>query len=180
MRWPVLPAACLALSVLFFALLLMWRTVGACSINARTLSVGLGFLDVPLTDGFLHMRFSTTAPADPTPLSFAIVRPIAAGGSGGLPDGRYYPNRDPSVVALGPGVGASFVGRILLRPRSYNARWLMAGYPARTWSVVAEVWAAMAEVAPWFNPAGFVSGDRNLRAAADRIGPAGAAPLSYV
>lgn len=157
----------------------MWRPLGSCTVNATTLAAGLGFLDCPLSDGFLWLRFTTTAPADPVPLGFAVVRPISSSSSGGLPDGRYYPNREPSTVALGPGVGSSFTGPIRLRPRSYNARWLMAGYPARSWSISCEAWTPTSVPVPWFNPSGFLDGVAPLSVSTERVGPAAAAPLSY-
>jgi len=140
----------------------------------------LGFVDAPLVDRGLALRFRTTAPGDAIPLSFAIVRPISSSDAGGLPDGRYYPHPQPSIVHLGPGVGEEFTGQIRVRPRSYNTRWLETGYPASSWSLEADAWIEDGEVQPWFNPAGFAELGTPLRASTLTVGPAGAAPLIYV
>lgn len=139
---------------------LQWQPVGIAVLSATSAEVVLGTFSATLTDGYLPVLVGTMFPEDPTPLGFGVVGVIDNTGIRSVPSGRYYPNRQPEVLALGPATLASVTGEITFKPRSYNRRWLEHGIPAPTWAVRAMVASAEPQPTPRFTPGGFLLNDQ--------------------
>jgi len=135
-----------------------WQLVGLVGLVAASDEVVVGRVAADLIGGSLPLLVSTLFPSDPRPLGFGVVAFVGDDGVRSLPAGRYYPQREPQLVPLGPGYEATVAGAIRIRPRSYNRRWLEAGYPAAAWFVRVDAMAAVGATVPRFTPAGVVLG----------------------
>jgi hypothetical protein len=145
-----------------------WQLVGLVGLGPTSGEVVVGRVAADLINDALILLVSTLSPADPRPLGFAVLSFVDDDKIRSLPAGRYYPQAEPSVERLGPGLTATVAGTIRIRPRSYNRRWLAAGYPAAAWFIRISVDAAVGSTIPRFVPAGIVFG-------ADEFIPAGGA-----
>jgi hypothetical protein len=135
-----------------------WQLVGLVGLGPASDEVVVGRVAADLIGGNLPLLVSTVSPSDPRPLGFGVVSFLGDDGIRSLPSGRYYPQREPQLVPLGPGFAATVAGSIRIKPRSYNRRWLEAGYPAATWFVRVDVEAEVGATIPRFTPAGVVLG----------------------
>lgn len=157
-----------------------WTRIGAVTIGATTTTAYLGKVRAPLIDGFLHLRLSSEAGDTLRPLSFGVVIPETTTGEGAVPAGRYYPQNKPALVPLGPGLGPVFDGVLRFRPRGYNLRWLKVGYPAGSWTVIADAWSPDPAGLPEFTVYGWTDGETlSFTLDSERVGPANAAPLKH-
>lgn len=155
-----------------------WQRIGGAVIGPGTEVADLGEVNASLSAGFLQVRMRSRTTENLRPLSFGIVIPVPAGDDHALPTARYYPQDLPGLVPLGPGIGDRFAGRLQFKPRRYNQRWLAAGYPGTTWSVIAEVWGGQSPSTPTFNVYGYATQEGlTFTLSGERVGPAGAAPL---
>jgi len=132
-----------------------WKLAGIAAISARSAEVSLGSAAGTTLEGRVPLLLTTLQPANVWPLGFAVVGLVEAGNVRSFGSERYYPQREPTLVNLGPGVSSSYSGRIVLRPRGYNRRWLESGYPAPVWIVRAAVYDNGANTAPTFTPNSF-------------------------
>ena len=135
-----------------------WQLVGVVGLGPASDEVVVGRVAADLINNRLVLLVSTILPTDPRPLGFAVLSFVDDDKIRSLPAGRYYPQREAQFVALGPGLTATVAGTIRIRPRSYNRRWLEAGYPAATWFVRVDVDAAVGPTLPRFVPTGIVFG----------------------
>jgi hypothetical protein len=135
-----------------------WQLVGVVGLGPASDEVVVGRVAADLIGGSLPLLVSTLYPSDPRPLGFGVVAFVGDDGIRSLPAGRYYPQREPQLVPLGPGFDATVAGSIRVKPRSYNRRWLEAGYPAAAWFVRVDVEAEAGAAIPRFTPAGVVLG----------------------
>ena len=135
-----------------------WQLVGLVGLGPASDEVVAGRVAADLIGGNLVLLVSTVSPADPRPLGFAVVSFVDDDQIRSIPAGRYYPQAQPSVCQLGPGLSATVAGTVRVRPRSYNRRWLEAGYPAAAWFVRVDAMAAVGTTLPRFTPAGVVLG----------------------
>jgi hypothetical protein len=135
-----------------------WQMVGLVGLGPASDEVMVGRVAADLIGGQLPLLVSTLFPFDPRPLGFGVVSFLGDDGIRSLPAGRYYPQREPQLVALGPGFEATVAGAIRIRPRSYNRRWLEAGHPAATWFVRVDAMAQVGATLPRFTPTGVVFG----------------------
>jgi hypothetical protein len=119
-----------------------------------------------LIGGQLPLLVATLSPADPGPLGFAVVSFVSDASIRSLPSARYYPQREPSVCYLGPGLDATVAGSVRVKPRSYNVRWLAAGFPASAWFIRVDAMAPAGSIQPRFTP-------RSLVLDGVEFGPAG-------
>jgi hypothetical protein len=133
-----------------------WQLVGVVGLGPASDEVVVGRVAADLIGGTLPLLVSTLFPSDARPLGFGVVAFLGDDGIRSLPSGRYYPQREPQLVALGPGFEGSIAGSVRIRPRSYNRRWLEAGYPAATWFVRVDAMAEIGATIPRFTPAGVV------------------------
>jgi hypothetical protein len=145
-----------------------WQLVGIVGLGPASDEVIVGRIAADLIGGSLPLLVSTLFPSDPRPLGFGVVSFLGDDGIRSLPSGRYYPQREPQLVPLGPGFDATIAGSLRIKPRSYNRRWLEAGYPAAAWFVRVDAMAEIGSTVPRFTPAGLVLG-------ADEFVPAGGA-----
>jgi hypothetical protein len=152
-----------------------WQLVGLVGLGPASDEVVVGRVAADLIGGSLPLLVSTLFPSDPRPLGFGVVSFLGDDGIRSLPSGRYYPQREPQLVPLGPGFDATVAGSIRIKPRSYNRRWLESGYPAATWLVRVDVEAEVGTTIPRFTPAGVVLGDDEFVP----VGGAGDAGLSF-
>ena len=135
-----------------------WQLVGLVVLGPASDEVVVGRVAADLIGDKLVLLVSTVSPADPRPLGFAVLSFVDDDSIRSLPAGRYYPQAEPSVEQLGPGLSPTVAGTIRIRPRSYNRRWLEAGYPAATWFVRVDAMAEVGATIPRFTPAGVVLG----------------------
>jgi hypothetical protein len=135
-----------------------WQLVGVVGLGPASDEVVVGRVAADLIGGNLPLLVSTVSPSDPRPLGFGVVSFLGDDGIRSLPSGRYYPQREPQFVPLGPGLENTVAGSIRIRPRSYNRRWLEAGYPAAAWFIRVDVEAESGATVPRFTPAGVVLG----------------------
>ena len=135
-----------------------WQLVGVVGLGPASDEVVVGRVAADLIGGNLPLLVSTLFPSDPRPLGFGVVGFVDDSGIRSLPAGRYYPQREPQLVALGPGFDATVAGSIRVKPRSYNRRWLEAGYPAAAWFVRVDAMAEVGATVPRFTPPGVVLG----------------------
>ena len=135
-----------------------WQLVGLVGLVAASDEVVVGRVAADLIGGNLPLLVTTVSPSDPRPLGFGVVGFVGDDGIRSLPAGRYYPQREPQLVPLGPGFDATVAGSIRIKPRSYNRRWLEAGYPAATWFIRVDAMAEVGATIPRFTPAGVVLG----------------------
>ena len=152
-----------------------WQLVGLVGLGPASDEVIVGRVAADLIGGTLPLLVSTLSPSDPRPLGFGVVAFVGDDGIRSLPAGRYYPQREPQLVPLGPGFNATVAGSIRIKPRSYNRRWLEAGYPAAAWFIRVDVQAEIGTTIPRFTPAGVVLGTDEYVPA----GGAGDAGLSF-
>lgn len=145
-----------------------WSLVGLVALGASSDEVVVGRCAADLIGGLLPLLVTTVSPADPRPLGFAVVSFVDDDSIRSLPSARYYPQPEPSVCQLGPGLDPTVAGTIRVKPRSYNRRWLEAGFPARTWFVRIDAMATAGTPLPRFTPRGIVLGS-------DELVPAGGA-----
>jgi hypothetical protein len=143
-----------------------WQLVGLVGLGPASDEVVVGRVAADLIDGNLPLLVETVSPSDPRPLGFGVVGFVDDSGIRSLPAGRYYPQREPQLLPIGPGYDATVAGSIRIRPRSYNRRWLEAGYPAAAWFIRVDAMAEAGATFPRFTPAGIVLG-------ADEYVPAG-------
>lgn len=155
-----------------------WKPVGRALIRASDLEVRVGSVDVGLSDRTLFLRCRSNAGRTMIPLAFGIVVPRSTVEGSAAPTGRYYPQESEGLVALGPCLGSRFTGEILFRPRSYNLRWLEVGLPGKVWDLNVDVWGADGSTSPTFRVSGWTDGTYTFSISGDRVGPAGAAPLT--
>ena len=135
-----------------------WQLVGVVGLGPASDEVVIGRVAADLIGGTLPLLVSTLSPSDPRPLGFGVVAFVGDDGIRSLPSGRYYPQREPQLVPLGPGFNATVAGSIRIKPRSYNRRWLEAGYPSAVWFVRVDVEAENGATIPRFTPASVVLG----------------------
>lgn len=156
----------------------MWKLIGGGTVTHYTDLLNVGRVDVPLQNGMLFLKVSTTGAADWRPLSFGVVMPVAEIEDSGLPDVRCYPQQHPVLLALGPSPYPRFTGRIFWKARNYNRQWLRWGNPTYAMNLVVWAWDTGDSSFPGNWITGII-GRNNLRyrPSALRIGPAGAAPL---
>ena len=152
-----------------------WSLVGVVALGASSGEVVVGRCAADLIDGHLPLLVSTVSPADPGPLGFGVVAFVGDDGIRSLPSARYYPHPQPSVCLLGPGLDATVAGSVRFKPRSYNRKWLEAGFPARSWFVRVSAMAAAGSTAPRFTPRGIVLGSDELVP----VGGAGSAGVAF-
>jgi hypothetical protein len=145
-----------------------WQLVGLVGLGSASDEVVVGRVAADLIDGNLPLLVETVLPSDPRPLGFGVVGFVDDSGIRSLPAGRYYPQREPQLLPLGPGYNATVAGSIRIRPRSYNRRWLEAGYPAAAWFIRVDAMAEVGATMPRFTPAGIALDD-------DEFVPAGVA-----
>jgi hypothetical protein len=110
-------------------------------------------------------------------LGFGVVSFVGDDGIRSLPAARYYPQREPQALQLGPGLDATVAGSIRIRPRSYNRRWLESGYPARAWFVRVDAMAAVGSTVPRFVPRSFSLGGVELVSTGSGDDPSNPFPL---
>jgi hypothetical protein len=135
-----------------------WQLVGVVGLGPASDEVVVGRVAADLIGGNLPLLVETLFPSDPRPLGFGVVSFLGDDGIRSLPAGRYYPQREPQLVPLGPGLETTVAGSVRIRPRSYNRRWLEAGYPAAAWFVRVDAMAEVGTTVPRFTPAGVVLG----------------------
>jgi len=135
-----------------------WQLVGVVGLGPASDEVPVGRVAADLIGGNLPLLVSTVFPSDPRPLGFGVVSFVGDDGIRSLPSGRYYPQREPQLLQLGPGYAATVAGSIRVKPRSYNRRWLEQGFPARSWFVRVDVLAETAQAPAQFVPRGLVLG----------------------
>lgn len=155
-----------------------WQFLGGGMLSRAVDRLTLGPVSAPLDRGVLLVKIGATQPGGIPPLSFGVVEPVGATEADGLTSGKHYPQPQPSLVALGPGIGSRFTGTLVYKLRAYNLRWLKYT-DDRAWvSLVAWVWnpGAAGSVGNWLSR--FVSGGGlRLRPSGQRYGPLGASPL---
>lgn len=132
-----------------------WKLAGIATVTARSTEVGLGTCSGTTIDGRVPLLITTLQPANVWPLGFGLVGLVEAGNVRSFGTEKYYPQREPSLVNLGPGVSGTFSGRIVFRPRGYNRRWLDSGYPAPVWVIRAAVFDDGATTTPTYSPNSF-------------------------
>lgn len=135
-----------------------WQPAGSIAITATTPEVAFGWFSGDLLEDRLLVRLTSSAGGTLRPLSFGIVGFIGDDGTRSLGEARYYPQPEPSVVALGFGDLSQVSGRLVFRARGYNLQWLKAGIPGRVWNLSAEVFITAGVTAPTYTPAGFADG----------------------
>jgi hypothetical protein len=133
-----------------------WQLVGLVGLGPASDEVVVGRVAADLIGDNLVLLVSTVAPADPRPLGFAVLSFVDDDKIRSLPSARYYPQRESTIQYLGPGLTATVAGSIRIRPRSYNRRWLEAGYPAATWFVRVDLNSPNGTTQPFFTPAGII------------------------
>jgi hypothetical protein len=133
-----------------------WQLVGLVGLGPASEEVVVGRVAADLIGNNLVLLVSTVAPADPRPLGFAVLSFVNDDSIRSLPATRYYPQREPTIQYLGPGLTTTVEGSIRIRPRSYNRRWLEAGYPAATWFVRVDLNTPNGTTQPRFTPAGII------------------------
>lgn len=154
-----------------------WSLVGVAALGASSGEVVVGRCVADLVGGQLPLLVSTVSPADPGPLGFAVVSFVSDASVRSLPSARYYPQREPSICYLGPGLDATVAGSIRVKPRSYNARWLAAGFPASAWFVRVDAMAPTGSLLPRFTPRAIVLDGDEFVPAGGAADPAPAFPL---
>jgi hypothetical protein len=154
-----------------------WQVVGVVGLGPESDEVTVGRVAADLIGGALPVLVTTVSPADPRPLGFGVVSFVGDDGIRSLPSARYYPQREPQALQLGPGYEATVAGSIRIKPRSYNRRWLEQGFPARSWLVRVDAMAAAGSTVPRFVPRGFVLGASELVSAPGPGGSTAPSPL---
>jgi hypothetical protein len=157
----------------------MWTLIGTATANAETEQVTVGPIDTFTDDGRVWLRISTDGGESMRPLAFGIVGFKSTGGSNDLGTARYYPERGPTLVQLGPSPFKRVVGEITFRPRSYNLRWLSVGLPFAVWRFTVEAFVVGAATGQTVKPPGFVFNGIKLLLGRSPVGIANAHPLSY-
>ena len=155
----------------------MWHPIGFVALSAFASQVVVGRFAGELPNGLLHLRMSYAARSSPDPLSFLIVDFLDDSGVHSLGSEKWWPRPEPGVVRLGPSIGPEAEGRVLLRPRSYNMRWLEAGVPLHFLPVFVEAWLPQGTSSPQYLPTGFDDGFSLFDLSGVSVGPAGAQEL---
>lgn len=155
----------------------MWQPIGFANLAANTPQVVIGRFAGELLNGVLHLRIAYEATAGPDPLSFLIVDFLDDDGTHSLGAEKYWPRPEPSVVRLGPSIESEAAGTVLLRPRSYNLRWLEAGLPAPRIPLSVSAWLPNGISFPRYIPSGFADGFSVFDPSGDPVGPGGAEAL---
>jgi len=152
----------------------MWETVGVIAVTADTEQVDVGPLATETDQGRVWLQVTSFGGGLFRPLAFAIVGFVSSSGIRSLGNVKYYPDANPSVVALGPGPVSAVEGVVTFRPRSYNRQWLSVGLPARVWTLKVEALVSNGATVPSFTPRGFKYRIRKLFPTRGPVGPSGA------
>jgi hypothetical protein len=156
-----------------------WAIVGQVSVGAEDREVEIGRVSCSLRGGVLPLLFAYASQLSPDNLSFCIVDFLGDDGVRSLGSARWWPKRQGSLVNLGPGVAESVEGRILVRPRSFNTRWLRVGLPSPVLPVRCSVWVEGPGqvVAARFVPRSFSTASGFFVPSDEGAAPGGARPL---
>lgn len=132
-----------------------WKLVGIATVTGTTTEVVVGSCSGTAPNKIVPLLLTTLQPANVHPLGFAVVGLVNNANLREFGSEKYYPQKEGSLLNLGPGVSQQFSGRVVFRPRRYNRRWLDAGYPAPVWVIRADVYEGDATTQPSYTPHSF-------------------------
>jgi hypothetical protein len=108
-----------------------WQRVGSVSVGPVSKQVTVGSLSVP-PQGGVELMVRETSPEQPFEFAFGLVSFRSQFGRE-LGTIKCWGNRDWTAYKLGAGLSAQArSGELIFEPRSYNLRWVQAGFP---WSL---------------------------------------------
>ena len=108
-----------------------WTRVGSVTVGPVSQEVSIGQLTVP-PQGGVELMVRETSPAQPFNFAYGLVSFRSQFGRE-LGTVRCWGNRDWTAFLLGGGLSAQArSGELIFEPRSYNLRWVQAGFP---WSL---------------------------------------------
>ena len=139
-----------------------WTLIGVVGLDATAGEVAVGRVVADLVGGYLPLLITTITPADPNPLGFALCSLIDDAFIRPFPSQKYYPQSQPQIIQLGPGIESTVAGTIYMQPRRYNRQWLTGGIPGKSWFIRVDAYSAAESPLPRFIPAGLRFGAADL------------------
>lgn len=152
----------------------MWFPIGYAVMGPSSREVRAGRFAGTLPGGVLYLMAEYLGQGSPDPLSFLLFDFLDDDGIRPLQAGKWWPKEQPSVVQLGPGIASEVAGTILIRPRSYNLRWLEAGLPEPLLPVAVSAWLETGTASPFAVPRGFDAGNGVVDVIGEPVGPGAA------
>ena len=108
-----------------------WTRVGSVTVGPVSQEITVGQIEVP-PQGGIELMVRETSPGQPFKFAYGLVSFRSTRGKE-LGTVKCWPERDWSAFVLGTGLSAlDRAGELLFEPRSYNLRWVKAGFP---WSL---------------------------------------------
>lgn len=131
-----------------------WAVIGGASFSPGTTEVSVGSVTVPAFGG-LAVKVRLTTPA-PFQFGYCLLSYRSAFGRE-LGTIRVWPKAETTAYRLGEGLTVMDTnGELILEPRSWNLRWVEAGFPLSV-QVLADVEAGLP--VDRFRPDGFAAPD---------------------
>lgn len=155
----------------------MWRPIGFAVVDPFISEIAVGHLSAVLPDGLLILRLAYLGGGNLDPLSFLIADFLDDSGFRSLGSEKWWPRPQPSTVRLGPGAPGPVSGVVLLRLRSYNAKWLQSGLPAPSFPIGIAAWLPDGQTVAKYLPLGFNDGYVLRDGLGEPVGPGGARPV---
>jgi hypothetical protein len=118
-----------------------WTRIGSVTVGPDTVEATVGTIQVPAVGGVAVM-LRQTSPLQPVRFAYGLLS-FESGNGRELGTIKVWATGDWTSYRLGDGLASqSTSGRLVFEPRSYNLRWVKAGWP---WSLefMADVGAAL-------------------------------------